>query len=151
MQRLCEILFKCFFYPKRKAEKGEFGAITFFAVGHLLGSSFTLIEQRREYPYNSPPPQPPLVSDRHFAVAMFQTYTNQKWHKGCVYLRTCITTLFSFNLSFFSFYWWRKQTTFSNVNWNVWSKPKFKWGHYFRAKMPLTHGLFFTFYKYNML
>ena len=46
MQRLCETVFKCFFHPKRKAEKGEFGAITFCAVGPLLGSSFTLTEQR---------------------------------------------------------------------------------------------------------
>ena len=42
MQRLWGTLFKCFFYSKRKAEKGECGATTFWAFGPLLGSSFTL-------------------------------------------------------------------------------------------------------------
>ena len=33
-------------FIQKKAEKGEFGAINFCAVGPLLGSSFTLKEQR---------------------------------------------------------------------------------------------------------
>ena len=34
-----------FLLSQKKAEKGEFGAINFCAVGPLLGSSFTLKEQ----------------------------------------------------------------------------------------------------------
>ena len=99
-----------FQYPKRKAEKGEFGAITFCAVSPLYRTTVSLIRSSpslidlREYPYNSPPP--PARSHRWLMIDISplrcsrQTFTNQKWHKGCVYLRTCITTLFFFNLLF---------------------------------------------------
>ena len=88
MQRLCETLFKCFFYPKNKAEKGEFGAINFCAVGPLLGSSFTLTEQRREYPYNSPPPLPShrwLVIDISPLRCSRHTRTRNGTKDVCIY------------------------------------------------------------------